>query len=136
MMVTETGKLMMLFVQQRLYEGLQPDINGFYIISRKEFLERLELAPSTFSARIKDLTDYYMHEWDLEIMFDLKGLIGENLYTDISYSSGKLKFKRNSYTERPELSYVWARKPRYWDERRLVFETVPVPPDVVLPIQK
>ena len=134
MMITENGRLLMLFVQQRLYEGLQPDEDGFYVISRKEFLERLDMSPSTFSARIKDLTDYYMLDWNLEIMFGLKGLIHENLYTDISYSKGKLRFKRNPYTERPELSYLWARQPKYWEERYLCYDTPPVPENVVLPI--
>lgn len=136
MMITESGKQMMLFVQQRLYEGLQPDENGYYTITRKEFLERLPMKPSTFSGQINNLTDYYMRQWNLEISFKLKGLIQENLYVDISYQNGKLRFKRNPYTERPELSYVWARKPLKWEERRLIYEYLQVPENVVLPIKK
>jgi len=127
---------MMLFVQQRLYEGLQPDEDGYYTIQRKEFIDRIPIKPSTFSARISELVESYMEEWDLEIMFNLKGLIGENLYTDISYKNGKLRFKKNPYIERPEFSYIWARRPLLWEERQFRYEPVPVPENVVLPIQK
>ena len=136
MMITLSGQLMMLFVQQRLYEGLQPDEDGYYTIQRKEFLERIPMKPSTFAGQINNLTDYYMRQWNLEISFKLKGLIHENLYTDISYQDGKLRFRRNRYTERPELSYIWARKPLLWEERRLVNEYPPVPENVKLPIEK
>lgn len=136
MTVTNTGYLLMLFVQQRLYEGLQPDADGYYVITRKEFLERLELSPSTFAGQIKNLVNYYMQQWSLGIMFHLDGLHGENLYTDISYDHGKLKFKRNEYTLRPELSYVWARKPLHWEERSFRYEYVEVPENIKLPIDK
>ena len=136
MMITQSGQRMMLFVQQRLYEGLQPDEDGYYTIQRKEFIDRIPIKPSTFSARINELVESYMEEWDLEIMFKLKGLIGENLYVDISYKNGKLRFRKNPYLERPELNYVWARKPLHWEERLLRREYIPVPENVVLPIQK
>ncbi len=136
MKITENGYNMMLFVQQRLYEGLQPDEDGYYIIRRKEFIERLPMTSSTFAKQIKNLTKYYMQEWDLQIMFGLKGLARENLYTDISYESGKLRFKRNPYTLREELQYVWARKPFGWEERRFSYNDVPVPENVHLPIEK
>ena len=126
----------MLFVQQRLYEGLQPDADGYYVIQRKEFLERIPMKPSTFSGQIGNLTDYYMKQWNLAVSFDLKGLGYENLYVDISYSNGKLRFKRNPYTERPELDYIWARKPLYWEERRFVYESVPVSDAVKLLIEQ
>ena len=136
MMVTDNGYKLMLFVKQRLYEGLQPDADGYYTIQRKEFLERIPMKPSTFAGQIENLTDYYMRLWDLQILFKLTGLVGENLYTDISYQNGKLRFKKNSYIERKELEYVWARKPLNWEERRFMYEYIPVPENVVLPIKK
>lgn len=136
MLVTENGYLLILFVQQRLFEGLQPDENGDYVIGRKEFIERLPMAPSTFDSNIKKLVDYYIQEWDLYTSFGLVGLADENLYTDVRYEKGKLKFKRNPYTLRPELSYVWARQPYGWEKRSFNYQSVPVPENVILPIKK
>lgn len=135
-MGSDNAMMLMLFVQQRLYEGLLPNENGYYIIRRKEFLDRIPMAPSTFANRIRKLTDYYMKSWDLQIFFGLKGLSDENLYTDISYTNGMLRFKKNPYVERQELSYVWARKPLDWEGRRFIYETPPIPDTVVLPIRK
>ena len=136
MKVTDTGYRMMLFVQQRLYEGLLPDVDGYYTIHRKEFIDRIPMKPSTFAKQIMNLTEYYMKMWDLHINFKLKGLYGENLYTDIFYKNGELRFKKNPYVEREELSYIWARKPLNWEERMFLYENVPVPENVELPIKK
>lgn len=136
MIVTNNGYLLMLFVQQRLYEGLEPDKNGDYIIKRKEFIERLPMPASTFDGNIKKLVEYYINQWDLSIWFGLDGLAGENLYVDVRYERGELKFKRNKYTLRPELSYVWGRKPLGWEKRKFNYQTVPVPENVILPVTK
>lgn len=136
MLVTENGYLLMLFVQQRLYEGLEPDENGDYIIKRKEFIERLPMAPSTFDSNVDKLVEYYMQQWDLSISFGLVGLADENLYIDVRYEKGKLKFKRNPHTLRTEFSYTWARQPGAWENRRFSYENVPVPDSIVLPIKK
>ncbi len=136
MIVTRNGYLLMLFVQQRLYEGLEPDKNGDYIIKRKEFIERLPMSASTFDSNIKKLVDYYINQWDLSISFGLEGLAGENLYVDVRYEHGELMFKRNQYTLRDELSYVWGRKPSGWEKRSFNYQTVSVPENVVLPIKR
>ena len=133
--MTESEYLMLLFVHQRIYEGLQPDGQGDYMIRRKEFIERLPMAASTFDNNIlrfvKDLADY-----DLAVMFGLKGLYGENLFVDVRYNKGTLRFKRNPYTLRPELSYIWGIKPTNWEERRFSYPYVPVPENISLPIKR
>lgn len=134
--ITETGYQMMLLVQQRLYEGLEPDTDGYYIIKRKEFIDRLGLPSSTVSSRIGDLVKCYMQQWNLGIIFGLKGLEKENLYTEVYYSNGQLRFKRNPYTMIPELQYVWDRKPVDWEHRRFRYEQISVPESVKLPINK
>ena len=136
MTISDNGYKLMLFVQQRLYEGLEPDSEGYYIIRRKEFIERLPMKPSTFAGQINNLVDYYMQVWDLGINFHLQGLNRENLYVDVSYQNGKLRFRRNKYTKCPELDYVWARKPLHWEERNFVYEYVPAPKHIELPIKK
>ena len=131
---TEDGYKMMLFVQQRLYEGLLPDENGYYTIRRREFVDRLPISQSSFETQIGKLVNWYMQEWDLFEVFGLVGLEGENLYTDVYYQGGKLRFKRNPYTLREDLCYVWARKPSGWEERQFLQEAVPVAENVVLPL--
>ena len=136
MTITDNGYKLMLFVQQRLYEGLQPDSDGYYTIQRKEFIERIPMNPSTFDKQIENLTGYYMKQWDLQISFKLKGLCGENLYTAISYQNGKLRFRKNVYIEREEFSYIWARKPLNWEESLFIYEQVPAPENIELSIKK
>lgn len=126
----------MLFVQQRLYEGLQPDENNDYVISRKEFVERLPIPQSTFNSNIHKLVDYAMQQWNLYVWFGLEGLADQNLYVDIRYENGKLKFKRNPYTLRPELSYLWGRQPYGWKDRRFNYQSEPVPEGLELPIKR
>ncbi len=136
MIVTENGYRLMLFVQQRLYEGLEPNEDKDYCIKRKEFIERLPMPASTFDNNIQKLVSNYIQQWDLSISFGLEGLAGENLYLDVRYEKGVLKFKRNPYSLRPELSYIWGRKPKGWERRSFNYEYVPVPEKIQLPIKR
>ena len=136
MMMTTTLYQMMLFVQHKLADGIEPDAEGYYIITRKEFIDELPMKSSTFDYNIKNFATRLMTEWDLCIWFGLTGLGGETLYIDISYINGALRFKRNPLTLRKDLEYVWARKPRGWELRSFSYETVPVPEWVTLPIKK
>lgn len=136
MMVTDSLYLMMLFVQHKLAEGIEPDADGYYHIRRKEFIDELPMSASTFNYNIKNFTTHVMTHWDLYTWFGLEGLAGETLYIDVSYSNGALHFRRNPITEREDLKYVWARKPNGWHLRRFSYETVPVPEWVKLPVSK
>lgn len=131
-----TVYLMMLYVQHRLAEGLQPDRDGFYQIRRAGFIKDLPMTPSTFDRNVRDFVEKVMPQWDLNIWFHLTGLAGEKLYIDISYSKGLLKFRRNPITERSELQYVWARRPLAWEERSFRYEYLPAPEGLELPIVK
>lgn len=133
--MTHTTSLLILYVQYAISEGLQPDETGTYHIPRKDFLDILGLSASTFDKNKAELVEA-LSTWDLEIMFDLTGLLHENLYTDVSYQKGELTFRRNPITMRPELSYVWGIKPKYWEQRMFSYPFVLVPDNVVLPIQK
>lgn len=136
MQITRNAHLLMLYVQHRIYEGLKPDANGVYTITRREFISDLGMGASTFDKNRDVLVNELMRDWDLELTFDLKGLLRENLFVDIEYSDGALRFKRNTITLRPELSYVWAIKPPYWDRRQFVWPYIPVPDNIELPIKK
>lgn len=131
--------LMMLFVQQRLYEGLQPNKDGDYTIKRKEFIERIPLPASTFDNNVKELTKNQMKAWSLFTSFGLviQGAdnLDNHLYVDVRYEHGQLKFKRHPVTLRPELAYTWARRPNGWEERVFTYGgQIPVPDGVSLPI--
>ena len=134
--MNNTVRLLMLYVQKVIADGLEPDQNGTYSITRKEFVSRLELSSSTFDKNRDDFLKALSKGWDLEIMFDLKGLPKENLYTDVRYEKGVLYFKRNPITFRPELSYVWGVEPPYWNQKIFVWPYIPVPDNVNLPISK
>lgn len=125
----------MLYVQHAVSEGLQPDEAGTYHIPRKKFLDTLGISASAFDRSKSELVEL-LSTWDLEIMFDLTGLLHENLYTDVDYQKGELTFRRNPITLRPELSYVWGIKPKYWEQRMFSYPFALVPDNVVLPIQK
>lgn len=129
-----TESKLMLYVQHAIYEGLQPDENGVYSIARKDFIKGLDIPASTFDRNRDAFITRYMKSWDMEILFGLKGLLGENLFTDVEYENGTLKFKRNPITHRPEISYVWGIKPPYWEKRMFVYPYIPVPENVKLPI--
>ena len=132
--MSSTVHLLMLYVQHAVSEGLQPDETGVYSIARKEFIASLGIPASTFDQNRAAFVNEMMTGWDLEIMFSLKGLLHENLYTDVKYEKGSLTFKRNPITMRPELSYVWGIKPPYWERRMFVDPYIPVPDSVKLPI--
>jgi len=136
MVVTRNLYKLMLYVQYRVSEGLQPDENGYYKIKRADFIKDLPIAASTFDNNIEKLWEHMMSEWDIGIFFGLTGLYGEKLYVEVSYTKGVLSFKRNPITKHPKLQYLWARKPLYWETRDFRYEHVPVPEHFTLPLNK
>lgn len=133
--MTHTTSLLMLYVQYAVSEGLEPDDTGIYHITRKDFLDVLGISSSTFDKNKAELVEM-LSSWDLETIFNLTGLTNEYLYTDVSYQKGELTFRRNPLTLRPELSYVWGIRPKYWEQRMFSYPFVLVPDYLTLPIRK
>ena len=99
------------YIQKSLYEGRQPDAEGFYAYTRKELAEGTELSPSTISNNVIDAMLYFRDWCDLKSWAKYEEYKGEVLYVDVCYEKGKLRFKRNPITLKPELSYLWALPP-------------------------
>lgn len=134
-MSLDNANKIMYYVQCAIADGLQPDADGFYRIRRKDILEGLGMAPSTFNNNIDLFLREYIGGWNLEITFGLKGLIHEDLYTDISYHRGVLKFKRNPITLRSEFSYLWGISPKRNPYNYFRWPYIPVPESITLPIE-
>lgn len=99
------------YVQKTLSQGKEPDEQGFYVYSRKDLAEGTGLAISTISNNIISAMLYFRDWCDLKSWAKYEEYAGEILYVDVSYEKGKLKFRRNPITLKPELSYLWALPP-------------------------
>lgn len=99
------------YIQMSLYSGREPDEQGFYVYSRKELSEGTGLSMSTISNNIISAMLYFRDWCDLKSWAKYEEYAGEVLYVDVSYEKGKLKFKRNPITLKPELAYLWALPP-------------------------
>ena len=102
---------MVYYIQTSLYDGRQPEAEGFYIFTKKELAEKLGLALTTVHRNIGDVVQYFSSWCDLSSWAKYPELAGEVLYTDVSYERGVLKFKQNPLTLRPDLSFLWALPP-------------------------
>ena len=99
------------YIQNCLYDGRQPDQSGYYCFSRKELAENAEIALSTFDRCKEEVIHYFKTYCDFASWAKYKEFAGEVLYTEVSYERGLLKFKRNPLTQMPEFSFLWGLPP-------------------------
>lgn len=99
------------FIQRMLYEGWQQTDEGYYLFTRKELAEGAKISVSTVDRYKDKVLKYFSSYCDLKSWAQYNRYAGENLYIDVSYQRGKLKFKRNPITLKPHLSHLWALPP-------------------------
>lgn len=109
--MSSSGGKVIHFIQQKLYEGRQPDEAGYYVFPRKELSEGAEISPTTFDNCKDDVVAYFEKWCDLKVWAKYNEYAGEILYVDVSYQRGKLRFRQNPITINSKLSHLWALPP-------------------------
>lgn len=110
-MSSRTAGKIIRYIQQALYEGKEPDANGYYKFSRKELSEGAQISTSTFDSNRADVESYFARWCDLEKQGKYPELKHEMLYIDVCYEKGYFMFRRNPITLQPELQHLWALPP-------------------------
>ena len=98
------------FIQQSLYEGKQPDKDGYYVFTRKELADGAGKSVGTFDNNRFGL-EYYFSTCSLKEYGKYPEYANEMLYIDVKYEKGKFRFKRNTITMTSELEHLWALPP-------------------------
>lgn len=99
------------YIQKSLYEGKQPNDDGYYVFTRKELADGAKLSLSTLDNSKFDII-YYFSEWcNLKRHGNYDELKNEMLYIDAKFVRGKLMFKRNPITLKKEFQHLWALPP-------------------------
>ena len=99
------------YIQMSLFEGKQPDENGYYVFSRKELADGAGMSVSAFDNNKRELISYFSSWCNLKNQGNYNEYAKEMLYIDVKYENGKLMFKRNPLTLSPELQHLWALPP-------------------------
>ncbi|MGN1230465.1 MAG: hypothetical protein ACI4TP_01055 [Anaerotignum sp.] len=109
--MSSSGGKVIHYIQQKLYEGRQPDKAGYYVFPRKELSEGAEISATTFDNCKDDVVSYFEKWCDLKVWAKYNEYAGEILYVDVSYQRGKLRFRQNPITINSQLSHLWALPP-------------------------
>lgn len=99
------------YIQQSLYEGKQPDENGFYVFTRKELAAGAGMSVGAFDNNRAELEHYFSSWCNLKRQGNYPEYASEMLYIEVKYEKGKFMFKRNPITLSPELQHLWALPP-------------------------
>lgn len=97
------------YIQVCLYEGRRPDEDGWYVFSRDEISESLNISKQTIT-NSKDEVIAYLSSSTLS-MSGYTQYKGQFLYDQLKYERGKFKFKRNPLSYNEEIKELWAMKP-------------------------
>ena len=96
------------YVQQCIADGRQ-EVDGFFVFTRKEILDRTNIASSTFDRSIEEAMEIIAKHFDFCLNFHIPGykINQENLFIDVFYQRGKLRFRGNPLSRTAEFSYMW-----------------------------
>ena len=86
------------------------DTKNFTINTRKELIESTGISPSSFTKEnIREVITILRDWFDFNSNFNIKKYkwLEENLFINISYEKGILKFQKNPLSLLPEYSYMW-----------------------------
>lgn len=103
------------YIQQCIADG-RSDIDGYFVFTRKELVQNTGIHASTFNRNVDKILEYISKGFDFAQSFNIPGYkIGqENVFVDVSYSNGKLSFRRNPLTYTEEFEYMWSElKPKH-----------------------
>ena len=102
------------YIQQTLFEGREPNEEGYYLYTRRELSDGAGISPTTFDNNKKEVIDYFMYWWSINEVAHYTEYPGEILYIDVKYEKGKFMFKRNPLTFEDELKHLWGNRPGYF----------------------
>lgn len=108
--MSTSGKIIR-FIQQSLYEGKDPDSEGYFRFSSKELYEGAEVSASAFYKSRPEVEEYFSSWCNLKRQGNYPEYAAEMLYMDVKYEKGIFMFKRNPITFSPELEHLWALPP-------------------------
>ena len=97
------------YVQECIANG-KSDVDGVFIFSRKELIQGTSISSSTFDRSITEAVDLLSDGFDFCLSFHVPGykISQENVFVDVCYEKGKLRFRRNPLTETEEFKYMWS----------------------------
>ncbi len=108
----ESGSKIAWYVEDALSKGKQEDKDGWYIFTKKEIADAIDLSPETVYRNISKAMYYLKSRTFAAAHFDVE----ENqIYTSMKWEKGKLMFKRNPLTNDIKYQYLFG-CPRtyYW----------------------
>ena len=103
------------YIQESIANG-KSDVDGIFVFSRKELIQAAGISPSTFDRSISEVVELLAKHFDFCLQFQIPGykIRQANVFVDVSYEKGKLKFRRNPLTESDEFKYMWEElRPKY-----------------------
>ena len=109
--MTDSANSILFYIQKSLYEGKQPDTDGYYCYTKKELAEKASVSASTVERNIDQVLAYLQRWCDFSRWAKFENYAGEILYQNVSFETGVLKFQRNPLTFQREFSFLWALPP-------------------------
>lgn len=99
------------YIQKELANGYEPDKDGFYSFSRKDIVNGIAGSASFFDSYKDKAIDFLANNMKMIKSAKFTEDVEENLFTDVSYEKGKIRFKKNPIYCDPKYSFLWAMPP-------------------------
>ncbi len=117
----------MLYVRERLHCGLQPDEDGYYCISRKDFVNDIPMSASNFDRVKEEWMNYDLANYSIDCALGFKFKLPneDHMFLDIKYEKGFVKFKRNPITLLPEVERLWTGSAGGWNIVHSIYQYEP-----------
>ncbi len=99
------------YIQQSLYEGKEPNADGYYVFSRRELSNGAGVSLTAVDNNRDKVLSYFMSWCDLCTWAKFNEYPGEVMYISVKYENGRLMFRRNPITFQEEVKHLWAMAP-------------------------
>ena len=97
------------YIQNSISDGREL-IDDFFVFGRKELIEATKISASSFNSKtIHEIIVILRDFFDFNMNFNIKAYKWheQNLFIDISYNNGVLKFRKNPLSLQEEYKYMW-----------------------------
>ena len=102
-----------LYIQKELYDGKQPDVDGYYRFSRTDLAENTRISLSTLNRCISETVELFSNWYNFSrwAKFNPDEYGNEQLFINVEYKRGVFQFQRNPLTLNEQFSFLWGLPP-------------------------
>lgn len=101
------------YIEKQLANGCAPDADGYYSFSRKDIVNGIAGSASFFDTHKDKALDFLANNMKMIQRANYTEDTDQNLFVDVSYEKGKVKFRKNPIYCEPKYSHLWGIPPLY-----------------------